>query len=98
MTGYAADIAEIRSAASAARSAGEQASAVEVRSAVAGVTTALPGAASGPAIAKWADHFTTVECQSWGSWAMRHADHLTAAADTYAANEQAAAEAFTPAH
>lgn len=72
MSGYEAEIAEIRAAAGGAR--------------------------SGPALARWADHFTTTRCQSWGDRATRHADRLTAAADTYAANEQAATEAFKPAH
>ncbi|GAB3450267.1 hypothetical protein [Actinophytocola sediminis] len=98
MAGYEVEIAEIRTAADGARSAGEQASSVEVNSAVAAVPTGLPGSRSGPAITKWADHFTTRRCRNWGTWATGHADRLTTTADEYAANEQAATEAFKPAH
>lgn len=98
MDGYEVEIGEIRAAADGARSAGEQASAVEVRSAVTGVPNALRGSRSGPVITKWADHFSTHQCANWGTWAIRHADRLTASADEYAANEQAANEAFKPAH
>jgi hypothetical protein len=97
MSGYEVEIGAIRTAAEATRSAAEQARTVEIRSAVTEVPTALHGSRSASALTRWADLFT-VECQAWGDWAAAHADQLVASADLYVSNEQAANEAFRPAH
>lgn len=91
--GYQTQIEALRSAAGAARSAGEQVSGVNLSETVAEAGTGMPGA-------RCVRSFETLgnawrgDLSGWVSQADGYADALVAAADKYAANEDAAADDF----
>lgn len=94
--GYQAQIAGLRSAAKAADSAAEQVSGIDLAGAIGEAADGMPGSrcvqSFNPLGNAWRG-----DIAGWVSQASGYADALTAAADTYSANEDAAANDFTPA-
>lgn len=95
MDGYEVEIEELRRAADAVTSAGEQASEVKSSPAVTGVPDAMPGSETSPAITDWADWFDRERLNAWSTAALEHGDRLTESADRYAEDEEAATRAFS---
>lgn len=95
MSGYEVEIAQLRQAASAAQSCGDQLGEVDAAATMTGVPGALPGSRSGSPIKKlagaWRGQVTHLSRRF-----VSHATSLTQSADRDAANETAAAEVFTP--
>lgn len=93
MNGYEADIEQLRRAADAATSVGEQAREIDLGGSVNRVATGLPGSESAVAAAKlagaWEQRLTT-----WATDIRGFGDAVSAAASSYAASDEAAAEAF----
>lgn len=90
---YQAQIDDLTAAAKAARSAAEQVSAIDLAGAIDKAGSGVPGAQCVKSFTSigqaWREHI-----KEWGSQADRYATALTAAADTYSRNEDAAAEDF----
>lgn len=95
MSGYEVVIAAIRKAADAARSAGEQAGAVDLAGTVAPVPNALKGSRSAASAANLAGTWRTV-IKDWSNAATGLGDKMSKAADLYEKNEQAAKDELTP--
>jgi hypothetical protein len=93
--GYELEIDQLRRAATATRSCGDQLGKVDAAAAISAVFPALPGSRSAPPIAKLANSWRG-EVTGLSQRFLGHATSLTQSADLYAANESAAAEAFTP--
>lgn len=91
--GYEAGIEQLRRSADAATSVGEQASEIGLGAGVNRVATGLPGSGSASA----AVHLAGAWEQRLGTWATdirRFGEALAATADSYAASDEAAEEAF----
>ena len=97
MAGYELEIEQIRRAAAAARSGGDQLGKVDAAATTSGVPAALPGARSGPRITDLAETWQQ-QATRWSGGLLDHAAHLAASADLYAANEAAATDVFAPVH
>lgn len=89
MSGYEVVIAALRRSAEAARGAGEQAGAIDLAAALAGVPGALPGSRSGHAAAGLAEAWRAL-IADWSRTAVALGDGMAASADLYETNEQAA--------
>lgn len=89
VNGYRAEIGAIRKAARSASSAGEQARGVDLAGSIARVAGALPGSRSSQAVGTLSSAWTAL-VKSWATDAQGYADGLSAAADRYLANEDAA--------
>lgn len=97
MGGYAAEIGSIRSAAEAARSAGEQAAAVDLAQAIADAGTALPGARAVRSFGTLGNAWRG-DIAGWSAQAQGYAENLAGAADRYAASEASARSDFADRH
>jgi hypothetical protein len=97
VAGFELEIEQIRRAAGAARSGGDQLGTVDAGATMGGVPAALLGSRSGGPIATLADSWRQ-QVTFWGNGLIDHATNLAASADLYAANESAAAEVFAPVH
>ncbi|ALG11175.1 hypothetical protein [Kibdelosporangium phytohabitans] len=91
--GYDVVIDSLRKAAAAAADAASQSGKVELGAALDDVGPAMPGSRSGPAAASLTTAWTNL-VKSWSADATAYGENLTAAADHYAANEQAAKADF----
>lgn len=93
MSGYEADIGQLRRSADAATSVGEQAGEIGLGEGVNRVATGLPGSESVSAAARlvgvWEERLGT-----WAADIGRFGEALAATADGYAASDEAAEEAF----
>lgn len=94
MDGFQVDIDGLREAANAAGSAGEQAKLVHLGDGATEIATALPGSVSAgraePLATVWEQRLTT-----WGDDVDGFGMDLTASANQYAADENAAREDFS---
>lgn len=93
LSGYHADIDQLRRSADAATSVGEQAREIGLGEGVDRVATGLPGSESAAAAAKLAGAWE----ERLGTWAADirgFGEAVSAAADAYAASDEAAEEAF----
>lgn len=89
MSGYEVAIEEIRKAAAAVTSAGEQAAGVDVAGALSGVAGALPGSRSAQAATGAAKAWEQQE-REWSREAKDYGENLRKTADHYATSDQAA--------
>lgn len=94
MSGYQAQVEELRGSARAARSASEQASEVRVAAAFDGAGEAMPGARSESLLFQTGNALGN-DVAGWVTSADAYADDLDGAADRYSSNENAAAADFT---
>ncbi len=94
VSGYRAHVQELRASASAARSAGEQASEVRLAAAFDGAGEAMPGSRTTDALPR-AGNALGNDVAGWVRRVDAYADDLDAAADRYSANEDAAARDFS---
>ncbi|QUH00274.1 hypothetical protein HUO13_05105 [Saccharopolyspora erythraea] len=90
---YQAVMQNLREAAAKARSAGDQAAAVDLGSAATDLATALPGSRSAQAAGAVARSWSQT-VKVWSRDARAHGAALDSAAAEYGGNEQAAADAF----
>lgn len=97
MSGYELEIEQIRRAAAAARSAGDQLATMEVGCRIGGVYGALWRSRSAEQVHTLEDSWLRRAKEVTDSL-IRHATTLTWAAGDYATNEAMAAEAFKPVH
>lgn len=95
MSGYEVEIDQLRGAAAAARSCGDQLGQVDAAASINAVPAALPGSRSGSPITKLANSWQG-EVTGLNRGFLGHATSLTQSADLYAANDTAAAEVFAP--
>lgn len=96
MCGYEVVLGEIRNAAGAAGSAGDQVAAIALSEATAGAGAALPGSRTTDAIARLGTAWDS-RTAGWSADARGYATSLTEAADGYEANEAAAEADLTAA-
>ncbi len=89
MAGFEVEIEALRLAGDAARSAGEQSAAVNVREPLAGISSALPGSASAP-VAADTGVAIAARLDTASRAAINQGRDLGAAAAGYAANEASA--------
>ncbi len=94
VSGYRAQVEDLRASASAARSASEQASEVRLAAAFEGAGEAMPGSRSAGALTR-AGNALGSDVTNWVTDADGYAADLDAAADRYSANEDAAARDFS---
>lgn len=93
MSGYEADIEQLRQSATAATSVGDQAGEIDLGGGVSGVAAGLPGSES----AAVAGNLAGAWQERLGAWATDirgFGASVAASADEYAASDQAAEEAF----
>ena len=93
VSGYQAQIEALRSAAEAARSAGEQVSGVDLAGSLGQAGAGMPGARSVQSVETLGNAWNG-DIESWTSQADGYAAALDAAAETYSANEDAAERDF----
>lgn len=93
MGGYQAQIEALRSAAEAARSAGEQVFGVDLAGSLGQAGEGMPGARSVQSFETLGNAWKG-DIEGWTSQAEGYAEALDAAADTYSANEDAAERDF----
>ncbi|MGH4014707.1 MAG: hypothetical protein ACRDSL_12435 [Pseudonocardiaceae bacterium] len=93
MSGYEADIGQLRRSAAAATSVGEQASGIDLGGGVSGVATGLPGSESAAAAANLAGAWEG-RLGTWAADIRAFGESVSAAADGYAASDEAAEDAF----
>ncbi|PRX47754.1 hypothetical protein B0I33_105336 [Prauserella shujinwangii] len=91
MNGYTARLGELRSAASASRSAAEQVTGVDLAAALAGAGEAMPGARSVRSFETLGDAWRA-DLDDWVRRAQRFADGLDVAADSYRRDDDQVAE------
>lgn len=93
LSGYEADIEQLRQSAGAATSVGEQAGGIGLGASVNTVPTGLPGSESAAAATTlagaWEERLST-----WAADIRKFGESVSAAADGYAASDEAAKEAF----
>jgi hypothetical protein len=94
LSGYKVVIEELREAGRSAISAGEQAGTVDLGGTLSGMPGALPGSRSVQAAAGLANSWQS-QIKGWSGEAATLGRNMTAAADYYAANEQAAEDDLT---
>lgn len=94
MSGYEVVIERLRRAGRSAVSAGEQAGTVDLDGTLSALPAALPGSRSVPAAAGLAKAWQA-QIRGWSGEATTLGRNMTAAADHYAANEQAAEDDLT---
>jgi hypothetical protein len=94
MSGYDVVIEELRKAGRSAVSAGEQAGTVDLAGTLSGIPSALPGSRSVQAAAGLAKSWQS-QIKGWSGETTTLGRNMTAAADHYAANEQAAENDLT---
>lgn len=92
--GFETEIADLRSSAAAAMSAGEQASEINLGAAVSSVVSALPGSESAVTAGTLTDAWDN-RLASWAADVRGFADSVSASADSYAANDEQAEAAFS---
>lgn len=95
MSGYELEIDQLRRAADAARSCGDQLGEVDAAATVDAVPAALPGSRSASPITTLANSWRE-QVSHLGGGFLGHATSVTQSADLYAANDNAAAEVFKP--
>lgn len=93
MGGYDLELQQLRRAANAAWSGGDQLGKVDAQGSVSAVPAALPGSRSAGPIARLADSWRQ-QVVHWSAALLNYASGLAQSADLYAANDAAAAEAF----
>lgn len=92
--GYRAQIEELRKAAKAARSAGEQASGMDLAAAIDEAGAGMPGARSVQSFATVGEAWRN-DIAGWVTQVEGYADALTTAADNYESNESVANHDFS---
>ena len=97
MDGYELEIDQLRRAAVAARSAGEQLATLEVGCRIGGAVGALWGSKSGEQLRMLEDSWVR-RGREYSTSLVDHATKLTWAAGDYATDDGKAAEAFKPVH
>jgi hypothetical protein len=94
MEWFEADIAGLRKAADASRSAGDQARRINLADGPAGIAQGMPGSVSatksGPLAEAWRTRLT-----AWADDVGRFGDNLSSTADLYQANDEAAERDFS---
>lgn len=95
VSGYELEIDQLRRAATAARSCGDQLGKVDPAATMKAVSAAISGSRSASPIAALANSWREQVTHLKGGF-LGHAMSLTQSADLYAANESVAAEVFTP--
>ncbi len=94
MAGYDVVISALHQAGSAARSAGEQAGAVDLAGPLSAVADALPGSRTAQAASSVADAWSG-QIKGWSSLANGFGKDMSDSADFYCANEEAAERDFS---
>ncbi|MGH3928867.1 MAG: hypothetical protein ACRDTF_02690 [Pseudonocardiaceae bacterium] len=93
MSGYEADIEQLRRSADAATSVGEQASEIGLGESVNSVLTGLPGSESAAVATRLAGAWKE-RLDTWAADIRGFGESVSAAANGYAASDEAAEEAF----
>lgn len=97
MSGYELEIEQLRRAATAARSGGDQLDKVDASASMSAVPPAMPGSRCAGPLARLADTWRQ-QVTWWSSSLTSHGKNLAQSADLYAANEATAADVFASVH